>query len=267
MNRLIMLGVGNGSTENLYNTCFVIQNKKGNFLVDAGGSIGIITRLRQANIDYKALEHIFISHRHTDHILGLIWLFKLIGVAIYRKEIKHRINVYSNSDVNESIILILEHTLPALFVKLLKENINFVILEDGDKHIINDIEYTFFDAKAKGFKLFGFECILNNKRLVFLGDETLKLDLYDRVRNADYVMHEVFCLESDRNKYVDVLVGHSTIKDVSEIINELNVKNLILYHTEETYGKDRKRIYFEEGNKYYKGKLYIPDDLEIIEIN
>ena len=66
-----MLGVGNGGTLQLYNTCFVIQNLNGNFLVDTGGSIEIIKRLNEVNIDYKTIKHIFISHSHTDHVLGL----------------------------------------------------------------------------------------------------------------------------------------------------------------------------------------------------
>ena len=48
-----MLGTGNGGTIDLYNTCFVIQNDKRNFLVDTGGSIEIIKRLNEVNIDYK----------------------------------------------------------------------------------------------------------------------------------------------------------------------------------------------------------------------
>ena len=76
MNKIIMLGVGNGGTLDLYNTCFVIQNDNHNFLVDTGGSIEIIKILKQVNIDIKDIKHIFISHSHTDHILGLIWMFK-----------------------------------------------------------------------------------------------------------------------------------------------------------------------------------------------
>ena len=34
MSKIIMLGTGNGNTKNLYNTCFVIQNKEGIFLND-----------------------------------------------------------------------------------------------------------------------------------------------------------------------------------------------------------------------------------------
>lgn len=37
MTKIIMLGTGNGMVLNLYNTCFVIQNENGNFLIDTGG--------------------------------------------------------------------------------------------------------------------------------------------------------------------------------------------------------------------------------------
>ena len=39
-----MLGTGMGSVMDLYNTCFVIQNDNGNFVVDTGGSIEILKR-------------------------------------------------------------------------------------------------------------------------------------------------------------------------------------------------------------------------------
>ena len=70
-----MLGTGNGGTLNLYNTCFVIKNDNGNFLVDTGGSIEIIKRLKMVNIDLKDIKHIFISHSHTDHINYLYFLY------------------------------------------------------------------------------------------------------------------------------------------------------------------------------------------------
>ena len=41
MDKIIMLGTGNGGTLDLYNTCFAIQHDNDNFLVDTGGSIEI----------------------------------------------------------------------------------------------------------------------------------------------------------------------------------------------------------------------------------
>ena len=46
----------------------------------------------------------------------------------------------------------------------------------------------------------------------------------------------------------------------------LGVKNMLLYHTEDRNLKNRKALYREEGGKYYHGSLWIPDDLEVIEL-
>ena len=55
---------------------------------------------------------------------------------------------------------------------------------------------------------------------------------------------------------------HSTVKDACQLAEKLNVRNLLLYHTEDKNLAFKKRLYLEEGVQYYHGNLYIPDDLE-----
>lgn len=261
-----MLGTGNGGTLDLYNTCFLIQNNNGNFLVDTGGSIEIIRRLKLVNIDFKEIENIFISHSHTDHILGLIWMLKKLGIAAINGEIETKINIYCNDVVYEAIMGVSKHIIPEKLVKEVLNIIDFHILRDEEKIEINGIEYTFFDIQARGTKQFGFECNINNKRLVFLGDETLNPNLYERIRNSDYVMHEAFCLDSEENIFHAYEKNHSTAKSASKVMNDLDVKNLILYHTEESHGNERKNLYKKEAQESFRGNIYVPDDLEIIEL-
>ena len=261
-----MLGTGNGGTLDLYNTCFVIQNENGNFLVDTGGGIEVIKRLKQVDIDYKTIRHIFISHSHTDHILGIFWLFKKISRDAMHGLITEKINLYCNDVVYESIKGVAKYILPDKLMDAIYNVVNFVVLNDNDVHNINGNNYTFFDVHAKGTKLYGFETVLNNKKLVFLGDETLNPDLYDRIRGYDYVMHEAFCLDSEENIFHAYEKHHSTTKSVSEIMNSLNIKNLILYHTEDTHKDDRKELYTNEAQTYFNGKVIVPNDLETIEI-
>ncbi len=266
MEKIIMLGTGNGGTLDLYNTCFVIQNSNGNFLVDTGGSIEIIKKLKQVNIDIKDIKHIFISHSHTDHILGLIWMFKKLGRASINGEIETKINIYCNDVVYEAIMEVSKQILPHKLVVGILNITHFHVLKDEEELNINGINYTFFDINARGTKQFGFECIINEKRLVFLGDETLNPKLYDRVINADYCFHEAFCLDSEENIFHAYEKNHSTAKSASKIMNELNVKNLILYHTEESHGTERKKLYTNEAQENFKGNIIVPDDLEIIEL-
>ena len=48
------------------------------------------------------------------------------------------------------------------------------------------------------------------------------------------------------------------------IAEELNVKNLLLYHTEDENIKERKHKYSREASRLFKGNIFVPDDLEII---
>ena len=105
------------------------------------------------------------------------------------------------------------------------------------------------------------------KKLVFLGDEPLNPVLYDRFKKFDYVMHEAFCLDSEKSIYHAFLKKHSTTRNVCEVMNELEIKNLILYHTEETHKEKRKELYTKEAQEYFNGNVIVPNDLEIIDIN
>lgn len=177
MTKIIMLGTGAGGTLDLYNTCFVIQNDVGNFLVDTGGSIEVLKRMQQVGIALDDIRDIFISHSHTDHILGLIWIFKKIGSKLIGGEKREPINIYCNDVVYEAIKGIAAYTLSESLLKRIYNIINFNILKDGDKVTINGVDYEFFDILARGTKQFGFECVLDNNRFIFLGDETLNMNL------------------------------------------------------------------------------------------
>ena len=262
--KITMLGTGNGGTLDLYNTCFVIQNEQGVFLIDTGGSIEIIKRLKQAGIKLDEMKNIFISHSHTDHILGLIWMFKKMSRIAMHGNIKEKIHIYCNDVVYEAIRGVSSYVLPSALMEAIDNITDFVVLNDGDKHIINGIDYEFFDILAKGTKQFGFECMLDGNRFVFLGDETLNPLLNERVRNADYVTHEAFCLDREENIFHAYEKNHSTALSAAKTMNELSVKNLILYHTEESHGIDRKRLYLEEAQSVFNGNVIVPDDLEEI---
>lgn len=79
-------------------------------------------------------------------------------------------------------------------------------------------------------------------------------------------MHEAFCLYSEREIFKPYEKNHSTVKDACEIAEKLCIKNLILYHTEDKNLKNRENLYKSEGEKYFSGNLFIPNDLDVIEI-
>lgn len=266
MTKITMLGVGHGGTTTLYNTCFTIQNEEGIFLIDTGGSIEIIKRLQQSGIRLEEVKNIFISHSHTDHILGLIWMFKKMSRMAMHGEIKEKINIYCNDVVYEAIKGVSSYVMPSILMKAIYNNTNFIILKNDDTYTINGIDYVFFDILAKGTKQFGFECNLDGNQFIFLGDETLNPSLKERIRGADYVTHEAFCLDREENIFHAYEKNHSTALSAARLMNELDIKNVILYHTEESHGSNRKKLYLEEAQSVFNGNVIVPDDLEILQL-
>ena len=85
---LIILGTGNATVTKCYNTCFAIKNGAEYFLIDTGGGNGIMTQLEKAEIPMEQIHEIFISHEHTDHLLGLIWLIRMIATKMKKGNMK-----------------------------------------------------------------------------------------------------------------------------------------------------------------------------------
>lgn len=69
--KLTILGTGNAVVTRCYNTCFIFDDNGKYFLVDGGGGNGILRQLEDANIPWKEIRDIFITHKHLDHLTGI----------------------------------------------------------------------------------------------------------------------------------------------------------------------------------------------------
>lgn len=265
--KLTMLGSGSAAVKNCYNTCFVFSDDCEHFLVDAGGGNQILKLLDEQNINITDLNHIFITHSHTDHILGVVWLVRMIGQAINYDGCSKQFNIYCHDEAAAALKNICCATLPGSVTKHFDGQIKINILNDGDFYSILNCNVSFFDIKSDKTKQFGFVMhTADDKKIVCCGDEPMVESIFDIARNCDWLMHEAFCLYSERDIFKPYQKFHSTVKDACEIAQKLNVKNLLLYHTEDTHLKNRKELYSDEGKEFYSGNLYIPDDGEFFEI-
>ena len=86
------------------------------------------------------------------------------------------------------------------------------------------------------------------------------------VENADWLLCEAFCLYEDREVFQPYKKHHSTALDAGRLAAELGVKNLVLYHTEDRNLDTRKQSYMREAAQAFSGTVYVPDDLERINI-
>ena len=140
-------------------------------------------------------------------------------------------------------------------------------LENGDKHQILDHEFTFFDILSTKAKQFGFTFINNNnEKIVCCGDEPYNENCYEYVKDASWLLHEAFCLYSQKDIYKPYQKHHSTALDAGKLASSLNAKHLVLWHTEEDNLSNRKELYTTEAKTVFNGNIYVPYDLEIIDL-
>ena len=72
---LIVLGTGNAVVTKCFNTCFAIRSDT-LFLVDTGGGNGILAQQKKPELNHQDIHDVFITHEHTDHHLGIVWLIR-----------------------------------------------------------------------------------------------------------------------------------------------------------------------------------------------
>lgn len=257
-----MLGTGHGTATKCYNTCFVLGQSDEYFLVDAGGGNQILRLLEEQGISLNQIHHMFITHAHSDHILGAIWMIRMAGQLILKNKYKGNLKIYANLDVIEKLSILCNLVLMSKITDLFGKRIDFILLQDGDTYAILNRKITFFDIKAKKLLQYGFE--IPEEKIVFCGDEPLRAEHYGKVERCNYLLHEAFCLDSECEKFKPHEKQHSTVRDVCLMAEKLKVKNLILMHTEDSHIEERKVMYSEEGSKFFKGNLFVPDDGEKI---
>ena len=267
MEKLTLLGTGSAGVIECYNTCFTISSGGEHFLVDGGGGNGILVQLKKADIPLHAIRHVFLSHPHTDHIFGIIWVVRMLGAKMLQNTYEGNLNVYCHNESAGILTSIAKSTLGDNLVNLIGKRIIIHTLEDGENKKILDYNVEFFDIHSEKRKQFGFSLILKNgKKLTFTGDEPYNENEYRYVNQADWLLHEAFCLYSEREIFKPYEKQHATVREACETAQRLNIKNLILYHTEDKNIQRRKELYMDEGKAYYSGNLFVPDDLEVIRL-
>ncbi|AFL98716.1 metal-dependent hydrolase, beta-lactamase superfamily III [Desulfitobacterium dehalogenans ATCC 51507] len=267
MKNLIVLGTGHAVVTQCYNTCFVLVDKDNYVLVDGGGGNGILSQLQKANIPYDKIHHAFISHCHTDHLLGMVWVIRMIGSTMVAGKYEGDFNLYCHDELASGLHSLVEITMDKKIADLIGRRIHIISVADGQQADLLGHTFTFFDLHSTKAKQFGFTLHLDgNKKLTFMGDEPYNSLCEKYAENSDWLLCEAFCLYEERELFKPYEKHHSTVKDACELATLLNVKNLILWHTEDKNIEKRKILYTIEGKQYFKGNLLVPDDLDVIEL-
>lgn len=260
-----MLGTGNAGATKCYNTCFLLEALGERLLVDAGGGNGILTQLNKAGVALKTVHHLFLTHTHTDHILGCVWVIRMAMQKLNSGTYSGPLHVYSHEKGVSALRQICMLTLPTKVTRHFDEMVVFHALEDRDVFHIGAIKLKAFDIKSTKELQFGFRAELpDGKTVVCLGDEPYNPEIGDVLSGADWLMSEAFCLYSEHERFKPYEKHHSTAADAARLAQQTGIRNLLLYHTVDAELETRKQRFTAEVAQYYDGHIEVPDDLETI---
>ena len=264
---LTMLGTGYATATKCYNTCFAISDGNEHFLVDGGGGNGVLSQMAAAQIDWREVKEIFITHKHTDHLFGVIWMIRMICIAMKKGQYDGDARVYGHDEVIGIIRQIIFLVLQEKDLQFIDKRLHLVAVGDGEEREILGRKVTFFDVGSTKAKQFGFTMELApGQKLSCCGDETYHENQEPYIKGSKWLLHEAFCTSAEADVFKPYEKHHATARDACRIAAQLEVKNLILYHTEDKALPTRKKRYTEDGKDVFGGRIFVPDDLESIDL-
>jgi ribonuclease BN (tRNA processing enzyme) len=262
------------------------------YLIDAGD--GVTRRLIQAGIDFRKIDHIFITHNHNDHMAGLATLLDSEWIYSHRAPIhvygppgteavvKGAIQYFSSDAEIRSIEgknsaplseVFVGHDLePGLIYR--DANIKVIAVENTHYHFPpNSAPY----GKHRSYS-YRFET--PDRVVVFSGDTGASQALAGLAKGADVLVSEVIVVEdykqlmikngswqartqSEQQAYLrHVTEDHMTPEDVGRLAAKAGVKTVILTHLVPTVDdRDDYGRYAAKVNQYFTGRVLVAKDL------
>jgi len=252
-------------------------------LVEAGGETllfdvgrGALLRLVQLKTSLNKLRSIFLTHLHSDHIVGLpdVWL---TGWLIGRPEVPLR--VYGPRGTKSMMeyldkafqfdirIRLFDDRTPPEGVVVLTEDIT-----EGMVYKHNGVKVTAFEVDHYPIQpSFGYRIDFAERSVVLSGDTRFTENLIKYAQGADVLVHEVIAADmmragSSKNMEITerVIAHHTTPEQAGEIFNRVQPKLAVYNHIIPVTATAKDLI--PPTSRTYKGPLEVGEDLMSIEI-
>ena len=169
---ITMLGTGNAMVTECYNTCFVLRDGDKHLLVDGGGGNTLLAQLKHAGFDWMDMREIFVTHKHVDHIMGVVWMIRMICQHMKQGQYEGEATIYGHEEVIRILKQMAEMLYPKKQTCYIGDRLHLVVVEDGEERTIMGHKTTFFDIQSTKAKQFGFCMDMGNgDKFTCCGDE------------------------------------------------------------------------------------------------
>jgi ribonuclease BN (tRNA processing enzyme) len=216
---LTFLGTGSAFTiDGKYWGSILVNN---NILLDC--SPIVVPHFKKLGLDLTMIEHIFITHFHGDHYLGLPFL--LLDYA-YLTAPKKPLIIIGPSGIKDKVTHVSELAFSGLFEKL-RDKIELEYLELSGPGVYSTIGNQRFEAHSMSHGThpsYGYKLTVGNKTLAYTGDTDLCQGVSDLAADADILIIELSNPDKD-------VPGHMSLEKLARLHEQLSPDlKIILNH-------------------------------------
>jgi ribonuclease Z len=235
-------------------------------LFDAGR--GCLQRLHQINISYDKINALFLTHLHSDHVVGILDLW-LTGWLVSRRVVP--LNVFGPTGTDEMMSYLRKAF--AFDIRMRVEDDRRS--EEGSKFLVKEIQqgviYEKNGVKVIAFEVdhypivpaFGYRIEYNGHSVVLSGDTRYSENLIKFAKGADLLIHEVAIAPDTLSKsdpQYPILAHHTTPEQASKVFNEVKPKLAAYSHIVKIYGRNEQEL-LKRTKANYSGPFVIGEDL------
>lgn len=272
--KVILLGTGAPpAVMNRFGPSILVEAGGQKFLFDAGR--GALQRLNQAKVRWQDVHGVFLTHLHSDHVVGFpdLWLtgwltpgrdvpLHVWGPRGTQKMMSHLEQAY---EYDIRIRLYDDRPSPDGVVILAEDISEGVVYEKGS------VKITAFEVDHTPVKpAFGYRIDHAGRSVVLSGDTRVSENLIRHAQGVDVLIHEVAAPETFQRagalpeRAKSVIAHHVTPEQAGEVFSRAKPKLAVYSHIVLPTATEQDLI--PPTRKTYAGPLELGEDLMVIEV-
>jgi ribonuclease Z len=272
--KVTLLGTGcPPAVMNRFGPSLLVEAGGQKFLFDAGR--GALQRLNQVNVMWRNVQGVFLTHLHSDHVVGFpdLWLtgwltpgrdvpLQVWGPRGTKNMMSHleqayeydiRIRLYDDRASPDGVVILAEDIAEG-----------FVYEKSGVKITAFEVDHT--PVKPA----FGYRVDYGGRSVVLSGDTRVSENLIRHAQGVDLLIHEVAAPETFQRAGVpperatSVVAHHVTPEQAGEVFSRTKPKLAVYSHIVLPTATEQDLI--PPTRKTYAGPLEVGEDLMVIEV-
>lgn len=267
--KVTLLGTGSPIiSQSRYSATTLVEAGGEKLLFDAGRGVNL--RLNAIDIKPGEINKQFLTHLHSDHLVGLPDLF-LTGVLASQGMRKKPFKVWGPKGTKQMMSNLKESFKADLQSRSGTVTIEAHDIKQGVVFEKNDVKVTAFLVDHKSIKpAFGYRVDYKGHSVTISGDTTYSPNLIDFAKGTDVLIHEVaFARSEDLKKSKalrSILSIHTTPKEAGKVFSQVKPGLAVYSHIVLLGGVSEEADLVGRTKETYEGKVVVGEDLTTIEI-